>query len=149
MANPLVGKKITFTYETGFPGASIEIHFFSETQKTSTNQDPENPWSDTDDYDMVIVAPNIYMASWMGADGHVVTAVFNLNDMTINSTYSNPEPKRIPVAGVYKQSPLKEAPALVTPIRALYGGPLRYFEKTVVYRGEELYSSGSHKTLTQ
>jgi hypothetical protein len=34
MHNPLVGKTIAFTYETGFPGASIEIDFFSEHQKT-------------------------------------------------------------------------------------------------------------------
>ena len=43
MDNPLVGKTIAFTYETGFPGASLEINFFSEHQKTSTHMDPENP----------------------------------------------------------------------------------------------------------
>lgn len=99
MNNPLVGKTIAFTYETGFPGASLEINFFAEHQKTSTNMDPENPWSVTDNYDMVVIAPNIYMASWMGANGHVVTAVFNLNNMRINSTYSDLEPKRVVMAG--------------------------------------------------
>ena len=103
MHNPLVGKTIAFTYETGFPGASIEIDFFSEHQKTSTSLDPENPWVVTDNYDMAVISHNIYMASWMGADGHVVTAVFNLNDMTINSTYSNPEPKRVVMAGIINE----------------------------------------------
>ena len=98
MDNPLVGKTIAITYETGFPGASVEIDFFSEHKKTSTNLDPENPWVNTDTYDVVVIAPKIYMASWMGEDGHVVTAVFNLNDMRINSTYSNPEPKRVVMA---------------------------------------------------
>jgi len=100
MDNPLVGKTIIFTYETGFPGASIEINFFSNHEKTSTNLDQANPWVATDTYDLVVIAPNIYMASWMGGDGHVVTAVFNLNNMRINSTYSNPEPKRIVMAGI-------------------------------------------------
>ena len=101
--NPLVGRTILFTYETGFPGASIEINFFSKHEKTSTNQDPANPWVATDTYDMAVIAPNIYMASWMGDDGHVVTAVFNLNDMRINSTYSNPEPKRVVMTGVINE----------------------------------------------
>jgi len=100
MDNPLAGKTIVFTYETGFPGASIEINFFSNHEKTSTNLDPANPWVVTDIYDMAVIAPRIYIASWMGADGHVVTAVFNLNNMTINSTYSNPEPKRIVMKGI-------------------------------------------------
>jgi hypothetical protein len=43
------------------------------------------------------------MASWMGEDGHVVTDVFNLNDMRINSTYSNPEPQRIVMAGIINE----------------------------------------------
>ena len=62
--NPLVGKTISITYETGFPGASVEINFFSEHKKTSTGQDPANPWVETDTYDAIIIAPNIYMASW-------------------------------------------------------------------------------------
>ena len=49
---------------------------------------------------MAVIAVNIYMASWMGDDGHVVTAVFNLNDMTINSTYSSPKRVRFPMAGI-------------------------------------------------
>jgi hypothetical protein len=57
----------------------------------------------TDTYDAVVIAPKIYMASWMGEDGHVVTDVFNLNDMRINSTYSNPEPQRIVMAGIINE----------------------------------------------
>jgi hypothetical protein len=101
MGNPLVGKTIAFKYETGAPpGTAIEIDFFSEQQKTSKSLDPANPWVGTDNYDMAVIAVNIYMASWMGDDGHVVTAVFNLNDMTINSTYSSPERVRFPMAGI-------------------------------------------------
>ena len=99
MGNPLVGKTIVFTYETGFPGASIEINFFSENEKTSKHLDTNDSWAETDAYDVTVIAPKIYMASWTGSDGHVVTAVFNLNDMTINSTFSNPEANRVPMSG--------------------------------------------------
>ncbi len=101
MGNPLVGKTIAFTYETGAPpGTAIEIDFFSERQKTSRSLDPTNPWVATDDYDMAVIAVDIYMASWMGDDGHVVTAVFNLSNMTIYSTYSSPDRLRIPMTGI-------------------------------------------------
>jgi hypothetical protein len=101
MDNSLVGKTIAFQYETGAPpGTAIEIDFFSERQKTSRSLDPTNHWVATDDYDMAVIAVDIYMASWMGDDGHVVTAVFNLRNMTINSTYSSLDRLRIPMAGI-------------------------------------------------
>lgn len=103
MDNPLTGKTVIITYETGFPEASVEINFFSRHQKTSTNRDPANPRVSTDTYDAVVIVPKIYMASWIGEDGHVVTSVFNLNDMRINSTYSNPELQRIVMAGIINE----------------------------------------------
>ena len=86
--NPLVGKTVVITYETGFPGTSVEINFVSDHQKTSAS----TGYFATDEYEMAVVAPNIYMVSWMGnEDGHVVTAVWNLNEMKAYGSYSNPD----------------------------------------------------------
>jgi hypothetical protein len=102
--NPLVGKTVVITYETGFPGASVEIHFVSGRQKTSTGRGASDGYFATDDYEMAVVAPNIYMVSWMGnEDGHVVTAVWNLNDMKAYGSYSNPERQRIFMTGLINE----------------------------------------------
>lgn len=102
--NPLVGKTIVLTYETGFPGASVEIHFISNTQKASTGRGASEGYFATDNYEMAVVAPNIYMVSWMeDADGHVVTAVWNLNTMNAYGSYSSPEPKRIFMTGIINE----------------------------------------------
>ena len=102
MGNPLVGKRISFTYETGAPGAAIEITALRQTENLKESRSGRSVGS-TDNYDMAVIAPNIYMASWSGNDGHVVTAVFNLNDMTINSTYSDTERARFPMAGIINE----------------------------------------------
>lgn len=102
--NPLVGKTVVITYETGAPGFSVEINFFSSSQKTSTGRGDTAGYVATDDYEMVVVAPNIYMVSWMAKeDGHVVTAVWNLNEMKAYGTYSNPEPTRVMMTGVINE----------------------------------------------
>ena len=99
--NPLVGKTVVVTYETGAPGHTYEIDFFSNSQKTSTGRGTAEGYVSTDDYEMAVVAPNVYMVSWMGIeDGHVVTTVWNLNDMKAYSTYSDPEPTRISLTGI-------------------------------------------------
>ena len=98
--NPLVGKTIVITYETGFPESSVEIHFVSDRQKTSTGRGASAGYFATDEYEMAVVAPNIFMVSWMGnEDGHVVTAVWNLNDMKAYGSYSNPDRQRIFMTG--------------------------------------------------
>jgi len=102
--NPLVGKTVVITYETGAPGFSVEINFFSNTQKTSTGRGETAGYIATDDYEMIVVAPNIYMVSWIAKeDGHVVTAVWNLNEMKAYGTYSNPEPSRVTMTGVINE----------------------------------------------
>ena len=102
--NPLVGKAIVLTYETGFPGASVEIHFISNAQKTSIGRGTMEGYFATDNYEMAVVAPNIYMASWMeDSDGHVVTAVWNLNTIKAYGSYSSPEPKRIFMTGIINE----------------------------------------------
>jgi hypothetical protein len=98
--NPLVGKTVIITYETGAPGFSVEINFFSNQQKTSTGRGATAGYVATDAYEMVVIAPNIYMVSWLAQeDGHVVTAVWNFNDMKAYGTYSNPEPTRVTMTG--------------------------------------------------
>jgi len=102
--NPLIGKTVTITYETGFPGSSVEINFISDNQKTSTGRGTSEGYIATDNYEMAVVAPNFYMVSWMGnEDGHVVTAVWNLNEMKAYGSYSNPEPKRIFMTGIISE----------------------------------------------
>jgi phenolic acid decarboxylase len=102
--NPLVGKTVVITYETGAPGYSAEINFFSNHQKTSTGRGATVGYVSTDNYEMVVVAPNIYMVSWLAQkDGHVVTVVWNFNDMKAYGTYSNPEPTRVTMTGVINE----------------------------------------------
>lgn len=102
--NPLVGKTIVLTYETGAPGFSVEINFISNTQKTSRGRGQSEAYFVTDNYEMAVIAPNIYMVSWMeDADGHVVTAVWNFNTMKAYGSYSNPEHKRIFMTGVINE----------------------------------------------
>ena len=102
--NPLIGKTVVITYETGLPGASIEINFISNSQKTSMGRGATEGYFATDDYEMAIVAPNVYMVSWMGnEDGHVVTAVWNFAEMKAYGSYSNPEPKRIFMTGIINE----------------------------------------------
>ena len=99
--NPLIGKTVVITYETGFPGTSVEIHFISDSQKTSIGRGVSAGYSATDNYEMAVVAPNIYMVSWMGnEDGHVVTAIWNFDNMKAYGSYSNGEPKRIFMTGI-------------------------------------------------
>ena len=102
--NPLIGKTVVITYETGFPGTSVEINFISNSQKTSTGRGASEGYFATDNYEMAVVAPNIYMVSWMGnEDGHVVTAIWNFEDMKAYGSYSNPEPKRILMTGIINE----------------------------------------------
>lgn len=102
--NPLLGKTVVITYETGAPGVSFEINFISENQKTSTGRGIAEGYFAADNYEMAVVAPNIYMISWMeDADGHVVTAVWNLNDMKAYGSYSSTEPKRIFMTGIINE----------------------------------------------
>lgn len=99
--NPLIGKTVVISYETGAPGVSFEINFISDSQKTSTGRGAAEGYFATDNYEMAVVAPNVYMVSWMGnEDGHVVTAVWNFENMKAYGSYSNPEPKRIFMAGI-------------------------------------------------
>jgi len=94
--NPLVGKTVVVTYETGAPGFSSEINFISNGQKTSTGKSTADGYVATDNYEMAVVAPNIYMVSWMeDSDGHVVIAVWNFNTTKAYGSYSNSEPKHI------------------------------------------------------
>jgi hypothetical protein len=98
--NPLVGKTIAITYETGFPGASVEIQFISSTRKISTGHGPAGSFVAEDDYEMAVVAPNVYMASWRDeSDGHVVTAVWNLETMRAFGSYAHPGVGRIFMSG--------------------------------------------------
>jgi hypothetical protein len=102
--NPLIGKTVVITYETGAPGFSFEINFFSSSQKTSTGRGKAEGYVATDNYELAVVAPNVYMVSWMGKeDGHVVTVVWNLNDMKAYGTYSNPEPTRTSMTGTINE----------------------------------------------
>ena len=100
----MVGKTVVITYETGFPGASVEINFISDSQKTSSGRGASAGYFATDNYEMAVVAPNIYMVSWMSdEDGHVVTAVWNLNDMKAFGSFSNPERERIFMTGIINE----------------------------------------------
>ena len=36
-------------------------------------------------YDLAIVAPNVYMISWLEANGNTLTVVLNLNEMRIGA----------------------------------------------------------------
>ncbi len=102
--NPLVGKTVVITYETGAPGVSFEINFLSNTQKTSTGRGASEGYVSTDEYDLMVIAPKIYMLSWMAKeDGHVVTAVWNLNTMRAYGTYSDPGPTRTTMTGVINE----------------------------------------------
>ena len=102
--NPLIGKTVVITYETGAPGTSFEINFISNSQKTSVGRGAAEGYFATDNYEMVVVAPNIYMISWMGnEDGHVVTAIWNFEDMKAYGSYSNLEPKRIFMTGIINE----------------------------------------------
>ena len=103
-ANPLVGKTVVITYETGAPGASFEINFISDHQKTSTGRGAAEGYLATDVYEMAVIAPGIYMISWMDdADGHVVTAVWDLAGMKAYGSYSNPKPERIFMTGTINE----------------------------------------------
>lgn len=102
--NPLVGKTVVITYETGFPGSSVEINFVSDHQKTSTGRGVSAGYFATDEYEMAVVAPKIYMVSWMGnEDGHVVTVVWNLNEMKAYGSYSNPDRQRVFMTGLINE----------------------------------------------
>jgi len=102
--NPLIGKTVVITYATGFPGTSVEIKFISNSQKTSTGRGASEGYFAIDNYEMAVVAPNIYMVSWMGIeDGHVVTAVWNFDSMEAYGSYSNPKPSHIFMAGVINE----------------------------------------------
>jgi len=102
--NPFIDKTIVITYETGFPGTSVEINSISDSQKTSTGRCASESYSTTDNYEMAVVALNIYMVSWMGnEDGHVVTAIWNFDTMKAYGSYSNGEPKRIFMAGIINE----------------------------------------------
>jgi hypothetical protein len=102
--NPLVGKTVAITYETGFPGTSVEINFFSDNQKTSTGRGTSASYFSTDNYEMAIVAGNIYMVFWIGnKDGHVVTAVWNFDQVKAYGSYSNPGRERIFMTGIINE----------------------------------------------
>ena len=103
-SNPLLGKTVVITYETGAPGTSFEIKFISDNQKTSTGRGAAEGYFATDNYEMAVVAPNIYMISWMGnEDGHVVTAVWNFENMKAYGSYSDGEPKRMFMTGIINE----------------------------------------------
>ena len=78
--HPLVGRKFTWTWNTGFPGAAFEIEFISENKKRSTALRGLD-YRATHTYDMAVVAPNIYMVSWLESNSITFSVVLNLDEM--------------------------------------------------------------------
>ena len=104
MAHPLVGRTFIWMYETGMPGAGFEVTFISDHQKTSKDvTGVAQGYAATHTYDLAVVAPNVYMISWLEDSGNTLTVVLNLNEMRIYSSYSTTAPERIFMTGTIRE----------------------------------------------
>ncbi len=105
MDNPLVGRKVIWTYETVYPGASFEVEFISDEQLISTGLGKAEGWSATMPYDMAVVASDIYFVSFNKEDGEVISIVINLISKKVYSSRSTVTPDRVFITGtVIEQS---------------------------------------------
>ena len=103
MNNPLVGKQITWTWETPFP-ATFEVDFLTNNQKRSKGRGAAAGYDAIHTYDLATVAPNIYFISWMKeSDKSTVSVVLNLDDMKAYGSFTTLEPSRGFMSGVIEQ----------------------------------------------
>ena len=104
MTHPLVGRTFLWTWETGAPGAVFEVAFTSDNEHTSKGvAGPVLGYSDTHIYDIAIVAPDVYMISWLKPSGMTVTVVLNLTEKRIYGSYSTPAPERGFMTGTIRE----------------------------------------------
>lgn len=96
--HPLVGRKFVWTWETGFPGASFEVDFFSSDMKRACGKG-ELCYSATHNYDIAVVDQDIYMVSWMEKNGITQSVVLNLETDRVYGSFSTPSPGRVFLTG--------------------------------------------------
>jgi phenolic acid decarboxylase len=100
--NPLVGRKFQWTWQTGAPGAAFEVDFISHEIKTS-RAIAGLEYEAIHTYDLAVVAPQVYMVSWLEESGTALTVVINLNEMKIYGSFSTTTPERLFLAGTIKE----------------------------------------------
>jgi hypothetical protein len=104
MENPLLGKKVSWVYETVYPGAGFEVEFISGEQLISKGVGKAMGYSATMPYDMAVVAPDIYFVSFNKDDGEVISIVLNLITSRVYASRSMVTPERVFMTGrVIKQ----------------------------------------------
>jgi hypothetical protein len=103
MDHPLVGKTITWTWESPFPGSGFEVHFLSSHQKRSIGKGAAAGYDALHTYDAAIVAPNTYLIAWIKDDGDAVSVVLNLDEMQVYGSYITSKQERVFMLGVIDQ----------------------------------------------
>ena len=96
--HPLVGRKFSWTWETGFPGATFEVDFFSSDMKRACGKN-ELCYSATHRYDIAQVDSGIFMVSWMESNGVTQSVVLNLNENRVFGSFSSTSPGRVFMTG--------------------------------------------------
>jgi phenolic acid decarboxylase len=103
MDNPLVGRTFQWTWEQGFSiQPTFEVTFISNTQKTS-KAIAGIEYAATHTYDLAIIAPDIYLLSWLEEGGAVITMSLNLNKMQVIGSFSTIVPERFFMMGTIKE----------------------------------------------
>ena len=104
MNNPLVGKRITWTWEAPLAGATFEVDFLTNNQKRSKGRGTAAGYDAIHIYDFATVAPNTYFISWMkDSDNSTVSVILNLEEMKAYGSATTLKPSRIFMTGVVEQ----------------------------------------------
>lgn len=103
MANPLVGRKFQWTWETGVPQSyTFEVYFVSEVEKLSKAIEGLE-YEAKHSYDYAHVAPNVIMVSWLEENGSTLTIVINLNEQRVYGSFSDLSPSRAFMTGTIRE----------------------------------------------
>jgi hypothetical protein len=103
MNNPLVGRKVFWTYETAYPGASFEVEFISNEHLTSTGFGVAEGFFAKCPYNMAVVASDVYFVAFNKDDGEVIAIVIDMANQKVYSSRSTMEPGREFMTGTVKE----------------------------------------------
>ncbi len=103
MENPLLGRKFIWNYETGFAGGGFEVELISDKQLTSKGLGIAEGFFGTMNYDLGVIAPNIFFLSYNKDDGDVISVAINLNTKRVCATGSTTSGTRLFMTGTVKE----------------------------------------------
>lgn len=90
MSNPLVGRKVIWTYENAFQGASFEVEFVSNEQLTSKGLGAAEGFFVTTSYDMAVIRSGVYFViynvSLENIDDEVISIAIDLGNGTVSAS---------------------------------------------------------------